>query len=76
MLGLVLYLIKVFEKYSQCHLFLYQVFYVLSMNTQKLLHPLIKHIHEVLQQVNHEEYSQKPWRDSSIPGFFPVFYMS
>ena len=53
------YLIKVFEKHCQCHLFLHPIFYVLSMNAQKLLHP----IHEALQQVNHEEYSQKPWRD-------------
>ena len=53
------YLIKVFEKHSQRHLFLDPVFYVLSMNAQKLLHP----IHEVLQQVNLEEYSQKSWRD-------------
>ena len=41
------------------YLFLHHVFYVLSMNAQKLLHP----IHEVLQQVNHEEYSQNSWRD-------------
>ena len=35
------------------------------MNAQKLLRPLINHImHKVLQQVNHEEYKQKPWRDS------------
>ena len=30
-----------FEKHSQCHLFLHTVFFVLSMNTQKLLHLLI-----------------------------------
>ena len=41
-------------------LFLHPVFYVLSMNAQKLLHPLINHMHEALQQVNHEEYSQEP----------------
>ena len=57
------YLIKVFEKHSQSHLFLHPVFYVLNMSAQKLLHPLISHMQEVLQQVNHEEYSQKPWRD-------------
>ena len=28
------------------------------MNARKLLHPLINLIHEVLHQVNHEEYSQ------------------
>ena len=33
------------------------------MNVQKLLHPLINHMHEVLQQVNYEEYIQKPSRD-------------
>ena len=72
---------------SQCHLFLHIftfIFYILSMNVQKLLHPLINHMHEVLQQVNHEEYSQKPWRDQKhsahkifiVSGFFPVFYES
>ena len=30
---------KVFEKHSQCHLLLHPVLYILSMNTQKLLHP-------------------------------------
>ena len=39
-----IYLIEVFEKQSQCHLFLHPVFYVLSMNAQKLLHPLINHV--------------------------------
>ena len=29
-------------KNSQYHLFLHPVFYVLSMNVQKLLHPVIK----------------------------------
>ena len=53
------YLIKVFEKNTQFYLFLHPVFYVLSMNTQKLLKPLIKYMHENLQQVNREEYSQK-----------------
>ena len=53
---------KVFEKHSQCHLFLHLVFYVLSLNAQKLRHSLVNHMHEVLQQVNHEEHSQKPWR--------------
>ena len=38
-----IYLIEVFEKQSQGHLFLHPVFYVLSMNAQKLLHPLINH---------------------------------
>ena len=33
------------------------------MNAQKSLHPLINHLREVLKQVNHEEGSQKPWRD-------------
>ena len=36
------------------------------------------------QQVNHEQYSQKPWRDPKeqhpkifiVSGFFPVFYKS
>ena len=40
------------------------IFYVLNISTQKSLHPLINHIHEVVQQVSHEEYSQKPLRDS------------
>ena len=35
------------------------------MDAQNLLHPLINHMHEVLQQVNHEEYSEEPWRDPS-----------
>ena len=30
----------------------------LSMNVQKLLHPLVNRMLEVLEQVNHEEYSQ------------------
>ena len=54
---------KRINKHSQCNLFLHQAFYVLSMNAQKLLHPLINHMHKVLQQTNHEEYSQKPLRD-------------
>ena len=58
------YLIKVLEKHSQCHLFLPAVFYVLSMSAKKLLDALINHTHEVLQQVNHEEYGQKPLRDA------------
>ena len=33
--------------------------YILSVNAQKLLHPLINHLHEVLQQLNHEEHNQK-----------------
>ena len=43
------YMIKVFGKHFQCHLFLHPVFYVLSMAN---LHPLTNHMHEVLQQVN------------------------
>ena len=35
----------------------------LCMNVQKFLHPLINHMHKVLQQVNQEEYSQQPWTD-------------
>ena len=50
------YMIKVFGKHFQCHLFLHPVFYVLSMAN---LHPLTNHMHELLQQVNHEEYSKK-----------------
>ena len=46
---LVVYLIKVFEKRCQCHLPLYPVFfYVLSMNAQKLMLPMINHMHQVL----------------------------
>ena len=33
------------------------------MTAQTLLHPLINHQHGVFQQVNHEEYNQKPLRD-------------
>ena len=55
--------INVFEKHSQCHSFLHLVFFIFSMNKQNLLHPLINYMHEVLQQINHEDYSQKPWRD-------------
>ena len=33
------------------------------MNAQKLLHLLINHMHEVLQQVNHDEYNQMRWKD-------------
>ena len=41
-------------------------------------------MHGVLQQVNHEEYSQKLWKDHKnitnkvfiVKGFFPVFYKS
>ena len=51
--------IKLFKIHAQCYLLLNPVFYVLSMNRQKLLHPLINHMYEVLQQVNHEEYSKK-----------------
>ena len=54
--------IKVFEKDSQCNLFVHLNFYVLSMNAQKLLHPLLNHALEGLKQVNDEEYSEKPWR--------------
>ena len=54
---------KVFEKHSQCHLVLQPVFYVLTTNVQKLLSPLVNNMREVLLQVNHEEYSQKPCRD-------------
>ena len=46
-------------KKTQCHLFLHSAFYGLSMNAQNLLHPLINHMHEALQQLNHEEHSQK-----------------
>ena len=53
-----------FEKHSYCHLFLYPAFYVLSMNKQKVVHPMINHIHEGSQKVNHEEYNQKPWERS------------
>ena len=51
---------KAFEKHSECHLFLPRVYYVLSMNAQKLLHTLINLLHDVFYQVNHEQYSQKP----------------
>ena len=54
---------KSFWKKTLSAIFLQPVFYILSMNAQNLLHPLINHMHEVLQQLNHEEYSQKPWRD-------------
>ena len=36
------------------------------MNAQKLLHPQINHLHDVLQQVNHEEYSQKSLGETHI----------
>ena len=35
--------------------FLHRAFWVFSMNAKNLLHPLINYMHEVLQQVNHEE---------------------
>ena len=54
---------KSFSKKLSVLLSLQPVFYILSMNAQNLLHPLINHMHEVLQRLNHEEYSQKPWRD-------------
>ena len=54
---------KSFSKKLSVLLSLQPVFYILSMNAQNSLHPLINHMHEVLQQLNHEEYSQKPWRD-------------
>ena len=53
--------------------------YILSVNAQKLLHPLINHLREVLQQLNHEEYNQKQILKNSshkifsVSGFFPVF---
>ena len=65
------YLIKVFEKHSQCYLFLHPGFYVLSMN-----------VHETLQKVNHDKCSQKTWRDPEeqyrgniycLGGFFSSF---
>ena len=40
-------------------LFLHSVFYVLSMNVLKLLHPLTNHMPEVLDQINLEEHSLK-----------------
>ena len=47
---LLVYMTKVLEKFSQCHSFLHHVFYVLSVNLQKLLHRLINYevMHEVL----------------------------
>ena len=55
--------IKVFQKSSHHHLFLHLVSYILNMSLQTSPHLLIKHMHEVLQQVNHEEYSQKSLKD-------------
>ena len=59
----IVYLIKSTWKTLSLSLLLHPVFYILSMNAQKLLHPLINHMHGILQQVIYEEYSQKPWRD-------------
>ena len=76
-------LIKVLEKHSQCHLFLHPVFYVFSMNAQKLLYPLIKHMHEVLQQVKHGntvkslgEIHKNSTHKSLMSQNFLVFYKS
>ena len=76
-------LIKVLEKHTQCHLFLYPVFYVFSMNAQKLLYPLINHMLEVLRQVKHGntvkslgEIHKNGTHKSLMSQNFLVFYKS